>query len=325
MPAVSPTTIAGMPDPGSLPAEIRDLAFRHGFELSHNRWESDVRELVRRLGLDVAVQAPTEGVETKSTRLERKSEWLKAIAISGFAVTTASLVVFWWPSVDYDNLNEEVSRLEAVNTESMGPVAYPETKLLVTAFQKELGLPADGIIGPLTQSALRTFQKERDIAADGKIGWETERALKAFLQERGRMVGRIIPDDEGAAVPTPQPSPYRPIAELAEMAKVARAVGLFISDDAGRCTSFLVEDGRAVVPAFCLPEAAETDRMRLRLDYNADDAPFRDVGIGRIEERGCSRARGARPGGGARRACRAAVAAEPASRPGRGRFHGPPS
>jgi len=52
--AVTPVLVqeAHMPTPEDLPGEIRDLAYRNGFELSHNRWESDVGEMVRRLGLD---------------------------------------------------------------------------------------------------------------------------------------------------------------------------------------------------------------------------------------------------------------------------------
>src|SRR6516225_6014706 len=52
--AVTPVLVQGahMPAPEDLPAEIRDLAYRNGFELSHNRWESDVGEMVRRLDLD---------------------------------------------------------------------------------------------------------------------------------------------------------------------------------------------------------------------------------------------------------------------------------
>ena len=52
--AVTPVLVQGahMPTPENLPAEIRDLAYRNGFELSHSRWESDVGEMVRRLGLE---------------------------------------------------------------------------------------------------------------------------------------------------------------------------------------------------------------------------------------------------------------------------------
>src|SRR5271165_1817784 len=55
---VTPVLVQGahMPTPEDLPAGIRDLAYRNGFELSHNRWESDVGEMVRRLDL-----AGTEG------------------------------------------------------------------------------------------------------------------------------------------------------------------------------------------------------------------------------------------------------------------------
>jgi hypothetical protein len=53
--AVTPVLIQGahMPAADELPAEVRDLAYRNGFDLSHNRWESDLGELIRRLGLDV--------------------------------------------------------------------------------------------------------------------------------------------------------------------------------------------------------------------------------------------------------------------------------
>ena len=51
--AVTPVLVQGahMPAPEDLPSEIRDLSYRNGFELSHNRWESDVGEMVRRLDL----------------------------------------------------------------------------------------------------------------------------------------------------------------------------------------------------------------------------------------------------------------------------------
>jgi hypothetical protein len=51
---VTPILVQGahMPAPEQLPEAIRDLAYRHSFELSHNRWESDVREMIRRLGLE---------------------------------------------------------------------------------------------------------------------------------------------------------------------------------------------------------------------------------------------------------------------------------
>ncbi|MBV8507070.1 MAG: TIR domain-containing protein, partial [Alphaproteobacteria bacterium] len=52
---VTPILVQGahMPAPEQLPAEIRDLVYRNAFELSHNRWESDFAEMIRRLNLDI--------------------------------------------------------------------------------------------------------------------------------------------------------------------------------------------------------------------------------------------------------------------------------
>jgi hypothetical protein len=51
---VTPVFVQGahMPAAKDLPQDIRGLASRQGFELSHSRWESDFSELVRRLELD---------------------------------------------------------------------------------------------------------------------------------------------------------------------------------------------------------------------------------------------------------------------------------
>ena len=51
---------AQMPAEQSLPDDLKDLAFRNGFELSHTRWRSDVREMVQKLGLGSAAAAPSE-------------------------------------------------------------------------------------------------------------------------------------------------------------------------------------------------------------------------------------------------------------------------
>lgn len=50
---VTPVFVQGarMPAVEQLPEDIRDLHYRNGFELSHNRWDSDVQEMIKRLGL----------------------------------------------------------------------------------------------------------------------------------------------------------------------------------------------------------------------------------------------------------------------------------
>jgi TIR domain-containing protein len=42
---------AQVPPPEQLPDDLKDLSYRNGFELGHSTWDSDVREMVRRLGL----------------------------------------------------------------------------------------------------------------------------------------------------------------------------------------------------------------------------------------------------------------------------------
>ncbi len=44
---------AEVPPPERLPDDLKDLSYRNAFELGHNTWDSDVREMVRRLGLSV--------------------------------------------------------------------------------------------------------------------------------------------------------------------------------------------------------------------------------------------------------------------------------
>ena len=51
---VTPVLLQGaqMPPPERLPEDIKELVYRNGFELGHSTWESDVSEMVKRLGLD---------------------------------------------------------------------------------------------------------------------------------------------------------------------------------------------------------------------------------------------------------------------------------
>jgi hypothetical protein len=78
--AVTPVLVQGahMPAPEDLPADIRDLAYRNGFELSHNRWESDVGEMVRRLDLN----SSTAGDQVKPIALQESAQPSGSLDIS---------------------------------------------------------------------------------------------------------------------------------------------------------------------------------------------------------------------------------------------------
>jgi hypothetical protein len=63
---VTPVLVQGahMPSVEDLPESLRDFAYRNGFEISHNRWESDVHEMIKRLGLGVSQGEGSSGKQT---------------------------------------------------------------------------------------------------------------------------------------------------------------------------------------------------------------------------------------------------------------------
>ncbi len=79
---VTPVLLQGTPMPAleRLPDDLKDLAFRNGFELSHSRWRSDVRELVQRLGLAGASAADPH---PKTQRIEIKPPSARRSAAGG--------------------------------------------------------------------------------------------------------------------------------------------------------------------------------------------------------------------------------------------------
>jgi hypothetical protein len=93
---VTPVLVQGaqMPEQERLPDDIKDLAFRNGFELSHTRWDSDVRELVERLGLGktavpaapqerprVKTEQPAPVANTNDTDASRRRVWIVSLAV----------------------------------------------------------------------------------------------------------------------------------------------------------------------------------------------------------------------------------------------------
>ena len=84
---VTPVLVQGahMPTAEQLPPEIRDLAYRNGFELSHTRWESDIGEMLRRLDIDFS-----------KLEVEFKQSASRAPARHASIAPTALPVEPWW-------------------------------------------------------------------------------------------------------------------------------------------------------------------------------------------------------------------------------------
>ena len=70
---VTPVLLQGasMPPAERLPDDLKDLAFRNGFELSHTRWHSDVREMAHRLGLPTG-ETPADPRSKRATATRRE-------------------------------------------------------------------------------------------------------------------------------------------------------------------------------------------------------------------------------------------------------------
>jgi len=89
---VTPVLVQGakMPNPSQLPEDIKKLAFRNGFELSHTRWNSDVRELIQRLGLRSAPHEPP-----KSARRSQRTRWGASVAAVVIALVLWAVAKEW--------------------------------------------------------------------------------------------------------------------------------------------------------------------------------------------------------------------------------------
>jgi hypothetical protein len=68
----------------------------------------------------------------------------------------------------------------------------------VRSIQRQLGVPADGVFGPMTEQAVKRFQRRHDLVADGIVGPMTRSAL-GLSPFSARSVRRS--DDQSVRVP----------------------------------------------------------------------------------------------------------------------------
>ena len=113
---VTPVLVQGahMPTVEQLPEEIRDFAYRNGFELSHNRWQSDVQEMIKRLELSKqqnpgAIPAIEETREKQSTRKLR----FTIVGASVVAITVAGGGILYYRTVSEENAIKQTRGAEA--------------------------------------------------------------------------------------------------------------------------------------------------------------------------------------------------------------------
>ena len=102
--SVTPVLLQGaqMPPPERLPEDIRELVYRNGFELGHSTWESDVGEMVRRLGLDKELAVPTPAhneAEAHPATLAAAGPFKTSWVLATFVVilVIAGVLLYWKP------------------------------------------------------------------------------------------------------------------------------------------------------------------------------------------------------------------------------------
>ncbi len=87
---------AAMPAAEQLPEDLSDLAFRNGFEISHNRWDSDVQELIKRLGLVARNDTKIKKTADAQTATRPTSNKLWPVIAGAVALAIAVVIAGFW-------------------------------------------------------------------------------------------------------------------------------------------------------------------------------------------------------------------------------------
>jgi hypothetical protein len=183
---------AAMPAAEQLPDEIKDFAYRNGFELSHSRWESDLQEMLKRLGLLTARPQPTSPAKVdpavttsadatsntsahggrperpiqKGSANKRRYIGIAAVAV---AIALGASGVFYYRSVA-----EENARLEQMREEKAKEDAEMQRKAAEEAEKQRLA--------EAERKATEEARKQRLIEAEAE-----RKRLIQFEAERNRL------------------------------------------------------------------------------------------------------------------------------------------
>jgi hypothetical protein len=165
---VTPLLLHGaqMPSAEQLPEDRSDLAYRNGFELSHNRWESDVQELIKRLGLVTRNDTPSGATQPP------KKPWLAIAGASVVAIAAAFGGFLYYENTTREKLTAEKEAPSAgANTAASKPIADAKSAnpLVVAGKGKLLGETpkADGSSQSLAKNLLDASLKEKKNASSG--------------------------------------------------------------------------------------------------------------------------------------------------------------
>jgi hypothetical protein len=181
---VTPVLLRGakMPAQERLPDDLKDLAYRNGFELSHTRWESDVREMVKRLGIGKAAvrqESPQSTVTLPVVEGGHSRPFGKWAMIAAGGVAVAVVIMLLWPDDQPVTTQAEQSTAAAeqlaapVNVFKVGNLDWTTSARksvdwnAASAYCKSLAVGARSGWRLPTRQELRTIYDPKDVDAFG--------------------------------------------------------------------------------------------------------------------------------------------------------------
>ncbi|HKA42796.1 MAG TPA: TIR domain-containing protein [Burkholderiales bacterium] len=215
---VTPVLLQGatMPTVKQLPESIRDFAYRNGFELSHNRWDSDVQEMLRRLGLGRR-RAPGREIDAPEERTPTAPQpstkpWFAIVGASVAVIGIVAGGLLYYRKVAEDRTASEIrtarqkadteaERLRAQQAEAESARAQAE-KDRAAAVQGE----RDRAVAAQAERDRAAAQAERDRAAVERKGGDVVAPPKSVedrkaprASEPGVKIEKASCDDLGNA------------------------------------------------------------------------------------------------------------------------------
>jgi hypothetical protein len=197
---VTPVLVQGaqMPTSDQLPAEIRDLAYRNGFELGHTRWESDVREMIRRLNLDVPRRSggiqtdslPMAPGEPTGARKGKSKKWRVWLVVLTFLIVSSGggllLTIAPW---SHNSPHEKEDGFVALGAFDQQAKTYPNFRLVSDSLN-EAGVKSGDIMKAKTSVYLRTNTENTEGKTNPPLGTIPEGGCVRILDRLDNIRGQ---------------------------------------------------------------------------------------------------------------------------------------